>query len=98
MLQASSVQRDNKTIGVIPLHFQNSIPEGSAAAVGKRRKILRGSSGSRPAGAMLSQGLLYPEVLKPLLLIQQVQPTQHRVRFPVFSTEESSIPYIKCQV
>ena len=46
------------------------------SVVGTRRKMLHGSCDFKPPGAMLSQGLLSPAALKPLLLSQQVQPTQ----------------------
>ena len=75
-LQATSIKWDMNTIPVHPHHFENSIPGGSMSVVGTRRKMLHGSCDFKPPGAMLSQGLLSPAALKPLLLSQQVQPTQ----------------------
>ena len=42
------------------------------SAAGTRRKMLHESCDSKATGAMLSQSLLTPATLQPLLLIQQV--------------------------
>lgn len=42
------------------------------SAAGTRRKMLHESCDSKATGAMLSQSLLTPAALQPLLLIQQV--------------------------